>query len=453
MNSIRLFLALPCIAVWAANPAGAQTRSDRLSDEELLETVQRQTFRYFYEFGHPDCGLARERSAPALRGSTGHQGLPDIVTTGGTGFGLMAFPIAVDRGWISRQEACQRVLKIVRFLERVPRFHGMWAHWYMGDTGEVRPFSQRDDGGDLVESAFLLQGLLAVRQYFDGDQMAERELRAMITRLWEEADWQWYQNGKPWLFWHWSPNHDFAMNMPIMGFDECMIVYVLAVASPTHAVDPSLYDTGWARAKNRRAAEQGDYVDRLKIGPRNCGGPLFFTHYSYLGFSPFFKDKYITQAGYRDYADHHRAMNEYCIAWCQQQGYPADCWGLTSSDDPDNGYRAHSAQPAGDNGTITPTAALSSIVYTPEKSMACLRYLWQEHREDLWSEYGFYDAFRLRDRWYAPAHLAIDQGPLIVMIENYRTARPWKLFMSIAEIQRAMRVLRFEPTRQFSTDN
>lgn len=443
---------LGCLLIFC-NVVNAQVEPSEgsLSDDQLLELVQRQTFRYFFDFGHPDCGLARERSAPARRGTDGHAGLSDIVTTGGTGFGLMSFPIAVERGWITRDAAVQRLLKIVGFLERVPRFHGMWAHWYMGNSGEVRPFSQRDDGGDIVESAFLLQGLLSVRQYFDGNSNDERDLRDTITRLWHEADWQWYQNGKQWLYWHWSPNHGFKMNMPIMGFDECMIVYVLAVASPTHAVDASIYHSGWAIGDNDRFAGQGDYVQRLKVTPTKCGGPLFFTHYSYLGFSPYFKDKYITQAGYQDYADHHRAMNEICIQWCRNKGYPPDCWGLTSSDDPEKGYKAHSAQdgPRGDNGTITPTAALSSIVYTPRESLAFLRYLWREHRAGLWSELGFRDAFNLRLEWYAPAHLAIDQGPIIVMIENYRTQAPWRLFMSIPEIQQAMRKLEFESTKQF----
>ncbi len=439
----------PFVALVFIILAAAVNADQPLTDDQLLELVQRQTFRYFYDYGHPDCGLARERSAPAKRGTKGHEGLEHIVTTGGTGFGLMAFPIAVDREWITRDAAVERLLKIVRFLERVPRFHGMWAHWYMGDSGKVRPFSKKDDGGDIVESSFLLQGLLAVRQYFDGESDDERELRKIITRLWHEADWKWYQNGKPWLLWHWSPNYGFEMNMPIMGFDECMIVYVLAAASPTHAVDPSLYESGWTIGSNDRFADKGNYVERLKIGPNNSGGPLFFSHYSFLGLSPYIKDKFITQAGYQDYAARHRAQNEFCIEWCREKGYPANCWGLTSSDDPLKGYKSHCAEdgPRGDNGTITPTAALSSIVYTPKESLAFLRYLWREHREGLWSEYGFHDAFHLDLDWYAPAHLAIDQGPIVVMIENYRTARPWKLFMSIPEIQRALKALDFKQTK------
>ncbi|MCA9197417.1 MAG: hypothetical protein KDA87_07755 [Planctomycetales bacterium] len=445
-NIALLWLWLATGIVISAEPADVP--QGELSDQQLLETVQRQTFRYFYDFGHPECGLALERSAPALRNSAGHPGLEHIVTTGGTGFGLMSFPIAVDRNWITREQAVQRLLKIVRFLENVPRFHGMWAHWYMGDSGQVRPFSAKDNGGDLVESAFLLQGLLAVRQYFDAKNPEESELRNTITRLWHQADWQWYTNDKPWLHWHWSPDFGFEMNMPIMGFDECLIVYVLAVASPTHPIDPSLYDSGWAKETNKRMEGRGDYVQRLKISSANPGGPLFFCHYSFLGFSPYFNDKYIQAAGYRDYAERHRAMVRQCIDWCQQNGYPQNCWGLTSSDDPENGYRAHAANDGdrGDNGTIAPTAALASIVYTPEESLAFLRYLWANHREQMWSEYGFRDAFNLRLNWFAPACLAIDQGPIVVMIENYRTGRPWKQFMSIPEIRQAMEKLNFQPT-------
>ena len=365
----------------------------------------------------------------------------------------MAFPIAVDRDWITRADAVARLLKIVRFLERVPRFHGMWAHWYMGNTGEVRPFSKRDDGGDIVESAFLLQGLLSVRQYFDGDSPEERELRQTITRLWHEADWKWYQNGKPWLHWHWSPNFGFEMNMPIMGYDECMIVYVLAVASPTLGVDASLYDSGWAIESNERFADKGSYVQRLKIGPNNSGGPLFFSHYSFLGLSPYIADKYVSKAGYRDYAERHQAHNQFCIEWCRKRSYPANCWGLTSSDDPEKGYKAHCAEegPRGDNGTITPSAALSSIAFTPKESLAFLRFIWQEHRDELWTAFGFRDAFNLSRNWFAPAHLAIDQGPIIVMIENYRSARPWKRFMAIPEIQSAVKKLGFKTTKDVAS--
>jgi hypothetical protein len=373
--------------------------------------------------------------------------LPNIVTTGGTGFGLLAYPIAVERGWITRPQAVQRLVKIVSFLQRVERFHGMWAHWYDGCTGQVRPFSSKDDGGDLVESAFLLQGLLTVREYFQGEDELERQLRQQITVLWHQAEWDWYTQGQPWLYWHWSPRHAFAMNMRVMGLDETMIAYVLAIASPTHPIDPSLYDSGWAIERNERFPDRGDYIQRLRIGHGRSGGPLFFTQYSHLGLTPYLKDRYVTAAGYRDYAEHHRAMALYNHQWCRRQGYPAGCWGLSSSDDPELGYRSHQPEDGGDNGTITPSAAISSIVYTPQESMAFLRYLWDQQRATMWTDFGFRAAFNLEHDWYAPAHLAIDQGPTVVMIENYRTGKPWRWFMRNREITGALEKMGLQLTQ------
>ncbi len=432
------------LLVSAAVPIAA---AEPLSDDQLLELVQRQTFRYFYDFAHPDCGLARERSAPARRGDAGLADLEHIVTTGGTGFGLMAFPIAVERQWIARQDAVDHLLKVVRFLERVPRFHGMWAHWYFGHTGKVRPFSAKDDGGDIVESAFLIQGLLTIRQYFTQPDPKERELRATVDRLWRAADWQWYRNGRPWLYWHWSPRYGFAMDMPVVGFNEAMIVYVLAAASPTHPVPAKLYDTGWARTDPNRFPAKAHYADRLRLPEKGCGGPLFWTHYSHLGLSPYLTDRYVARAGFKDYAQRHRVMASCCYQWCRTHGYPPDCWGLTSSDDPVRGYRVHAASSDDDNGTIAPTAAISSIAYTPRESLAFIRFLWREHRQSMWTELGWRDAFNLRRDWFAPAHLAIDQGPIIVMIENHRTGLCWRLFMSSPEIAPALKRLKIERTR------
>ncbi|MEH0158046.1 glucoamylase family protein [Limibacter armeniacum] len=457
-KAISFLLFLVCAGLVSCNRAATKGNEEEsiqkmasLPEEALLDTVQHQTFRYFYDFAHAKSGMARERSEPAKRGSAGVPNLENIVTTRGTGFGVMAFPVAVERGWITRDKAVNHLSKIVSFLESCKRFHGMWAHWYDGNTGKVSTLSKYDNGGDLVESAFLLQGLLTVREYFDSNSDKEVNLRSTITRLWEEAEWDWYTNGKPWLYWHWSPDYGFKINMPIMGFDESMIAYVLAVASPTHPIKPSLYQTGWAIDHNDRFKEKGDYVQRLQIGENNnSGGPLFFTHYSFLGLTPYITDKYVQEAGYADYATHNKAMVDYCYDWCLKHGYPKNCWGLTSSDDPEKGYRVHAAEVGrrGDNGTISPTAAISSIVYTPEKSLAFIRYLLHEHGGNMWKEYGFKDAFNLKYDWYAPAYLALDQGPMIIMIENYRTGLLWKNFMKNPEIPKALEKLGLKQTKQ-----
>lgn len=419
------------------------------TDEQLLDSIQHQTFKYFYDFAHPVSGMARERSHSPIHGLRSNAyDVDETVTVGGTGFGIMTFPIAINRGWISREDAAKQMLKLTNWLyHKAERFHGMFSHWYKGSTGKTFAFSKKDNGGDVVESAFLFQGLLTIRQYFDQDNETERQIRDNVTKLWEEADWKFYCNGNPWILWHWSPEFKFEKNMPVMGFDETQIVYILAVSSPTFSVDPSIYDSGWAIDYNNRFKKEGDYINRLRIDQRNDGGgPLFFTHYSYLGMPPYFKDAYVTKAGYADYFEHNKAMALAHKTWCDSVGYPEGCWGLTSSDNP-WGYSSHAPGEKRDNGTVAPTAAVSSIVYTPKESIQAIRYFLDSHADSLWGPYGFHDAFNLKENYFAPSYLAIDQGPIPVMIENYRTGLLWNLFMKDPDIQKGIERLDFELTK------
>ena len=202
-----------------------------LSDEALLEKVQRQTFAYFWDFAHPKSGLARERSNTTF-------GYGDeVVTTGGTGFGIMAIVVATERKWVSREEATDRMLKIVNFLLKADHYHGIFPHWLNGETGKTIPFSRKDDGGDLVESSFLFQGLLTARQYFNQEIPKERELRNRINWLWRGAEWNWHtRGGMDLLYWHWSPNHGWSMNFELRGWNEALITYVLAASSPDYSI-------------------------------------------------------------------------------------------------------------------------------------------------------------------------------------------------------------------------
>lgn len=399
-----------------------------ISDEELLTLVQSQTFKYFWDFGHANSGLARERNRS---GST--------VTSGGSGFGLMAMIVGVERGFISRQDAIERWEKIFNFLEDADRFHGAWSHWIDGDTGKVRPFSQRDNGGDLVETAFLVQGMLTVRQYLDESVPRESALIDQINRLWEEVEWNWYtQGGQDVLTWHWSPDMEWAINLKIRGHNETQIIYILAASSPTHPIAPEVYHLGYARSGNM-VNGSSHYGYELPLG-RNMGGPLFFAHYSYLGMDPRnLEDQY---ANYWEQNVNHTLINRsYCIENPKNHvGYSEDCWGLTASDNHE-GYSAHS--PSNDKGVITPTAAISSIPYTPEESMDAIRHFYYILGDKLWGEYGFYDAFNPTEGWYASSYIAIDQGPIICMIENYRTGLLWDLFMSSPEIQQGLNALGF----------
>jgi hypothetical protein len=402
-----------------------------MTDEQLLDMVQEYTFRYFYDFGHPTSGLARERNTTAT------------VTTGGSGFGVMALIVGAERDFITYEQARERTSKIVDFLLTVPRFQGAFPHWLNGNTGAVIPFSPLDNGGDLVETAFLMQGLLTARQYYRADTPEEEALRTNITQLFEEVNWNWYRKQtQNVLYWHWSPNNNFAINLPLRGFDEVHIAYLLAIASPTEAfnIPPSLYHTGWAGSNYESSLS---YYGIPVIVGRGKGGPLFFSHYSYLGFDP---------RGIRDEYTNYFVRNtnqtlinyEHCVDNPYNRvGYSNDAWGLTASDDPD-GYLAHSPNNSTvDNGTIAPTAALGSMPYTPDLSMAALKHFYRNLGDEMWGPYGFYDAYNEGRNWYADSYLAIDQGPIICMIENHRSGLLWDLFMQNPEIQPALEAVGF----------
>jgi hypothetical protein len=405
-----------------------------LSDSALLTLVQKQTFRYFWDFAHPVSGMARERSNHAY-------GYGDeLVTTGGTGFGVMAIIVAAERGWISRDSAGRRLLKLVKFLSKADSYHGVFPHWMNGATGRTIPFSRKDDGADLVETSYLFQGLLCARQYFSKDNAVETELRNQINWMWNDIEWDWFtRGGEEVLYWHWSPNNGWAMNFPIRGFNECLIVYVLAASGEHYPVSSAVYHRGWAQSSFFNNGKVF-YGIKLPLG-FDYGGPLFFSQYSFLGLDPNnLTDKY---ANYWEQNKNHTLINR---AWCidnpkKFKGYGENCWGLTASDNFE-GYNAHA--PENDLGVISPTAALSAFPYTPEYSMKALKHFYFDLGDKIWSEYGFVDAFCETHNWYAKSHLAIDQGPIIVMIENYRTGLLWKLFMSCPEIQKGLQKLDFQ---------
>ncbi|HRN55485.1 MAG TPA: glucoamylase family protein [Agriterribacter sp.] len=421
----------------------ATKRPKNLSDSALLDLVQKQTFRYFWDFAHPVSGMARERSNTE---NYGHE----VVTTGGTGFGVMAVIVAVERGWITRDTAAKFMRKMVNFLLKANAYHGVYPHWLDGATGKTIPFSRKDDGADLVETSFLFQGLLCARQYFNQDNPVENEFRNKLNWLWTGIEWNWFtRDGRDVLYWHWSPNNGWAMNFPVRGFNECLIMYVLAASDESHyPVSASVYHRGWAESNFFKNGKQF-YGHTLPLG-FDYGGPLFFSHYSFLGLNPRgLKDRY---ADYWQQNVNHTLINhDYCADNPKKfKGYSDSCWGLTASDTY-NGYNAHS--PTNDYGTITPTAALSAFPYTPELSMKALRHFYYNLGDRIWGEYGFTDAFNETQNWYSKNYLAIDQGPIIIMIENYRSGLLWNLFMSCPEVQYGLKKLGFESSRiKWQTD-
>ncbi|MDP9229487.1 MAG: beta-glucosidase, partial [Bacteroidota bacterium] len=324
-------------------------------------------------------------------------------------------------------------------------FHGAWPHWINGETGKVKPFGTKDNGGDLVETSYLMQGLLCVRQYFKDGNEEEKKLAARIDTLWRQVEFDWYRNGQNVLYWHWSPTYGWQMNFPVHGYNECLIMYILAASSPTHSVPAEVYNKGWAENGKIRSTSiyNRDTLHLHHLDNHPDGGPLFWAHYSYLGLDPRgLKDQYA------DYWKENTTQARINYKWCVNnpkkfKGYGKDNWGLTASYSV-RGYAAHAPDKKNDLGVISPTAALSSFPYTSQQSMAAMKHWYNDIGDKLWGPYGFYDAFSETDNWYLPRYLAIDQGPEVVMIENYRSGLLCKLFMSCPEIQKGLKKLDFE---------
>jgi len=417
--------------------------SNALSDDSLLNLVEYRTFQYFWDGAEPNSGMARERiNVDGVYPDNDE----NVVTTGGSGFGIMAILAGIERGFITREEGYQRYTRIVDFLKKADRFHGAWPHWIDGQTGHVKPFSKKDDGADIVETAYLMQGLLAVRQYFINGSDKEKVLADDIDGLWRGVEWNWFtRGGEQVLYWHWSPDYGWDMNFPVRGYNECLILYILAASSPTYPIDPSVYHDGWARggAIDTTSGAYGYTLSLKHNGALKYGGPLFWAHYSYLGLDPHnLKDMYA------DYWMENTDQTLINWKWCSLNpkhyaGYSSKCWGLTASYSI-NFYAAHAPGESTDLGVISPTAALSSFPYTPDHSMDALKYFYYTLGDKIWGKYGFYDAFSEQYNWYPQKYLAIDQGPEVVMIENFRTGLLWDLFMSCNEVQAGLKRLGFK---------
>ncbi|WP_367916123.1 glucoamylase family protein [Leadbetterella sp. DM7] len=398
-------------------------KMERISDDALLTKVQQNTFRYFYDFAHPVSGMTRERSSTL-----------NTVTTGGTGFGAMALCVGATHKFITRTEALAQLDKIVTFLENAEKYHGAFSHWYDGNTGRTQPFSAKDNGADLVETSFLMMGLLTA-----GEFLGDVGLNRRIDALYQAVEWSFFLNGTESLFWHWSPDYGFELNLKISGWNEALVAYVLAAGSERYAIEKNSYIKGWAR---NGAFLNGNLYQgiRLPLGA-DYGGPLFISQYSFLGINPFgLSDDYMTD--YAVQCRNHTLINR---AYCMENpntfpGYGPYSWGLTASDNP-TGYAAHS--PRNDKGVISPTAALSSFPYTPEESMEALRFFYYTLGDKLWGDYGFKDAFSVKDDWYASDYIAIDQGPIIIGIENYRTKLLWTYGMKSPPVKNGLSKLGF----------
>jgi len=434
-------------------PATASTKP--MTDNELLTMVQEASFRYYWEGAESGSGMAKENIP----------GRQNIIATGASGFGIMALIVGTERKFITREESVARFVQIVNFLEKAETFHGVYPHFMNGPTGKAVPFfGHRDNGADLVETSFLMEGLLAARQYFSGDNSKEQLIRNKITAIWEKVEWDWFRQypESKFLYWHWSPDQGWVINHTLIGWNETMVTYLLAIASPTHPVPASMYYSGWANqdstgVKYRSAWGQTKdgsmYTNantyfgiKLDVGVSN-GGPLFFTHYSYMGYDPhFITDKYTNY--FKNNQNIAKINYRYCVLNPKHfKGYGENAWGLTASDGPFQ-YSADEPVPMQDHGKIAPTGAISSFPYTPEESMKALKNYYFNYGKFLWGEYGFRDAFDLTNNWCSEIYMGLNQAPMTVMIENYRTGLLWKLFMQIPDIKNGLKKLDDETKRE-----
>ena len=439
--SFPLLLFISLLSCYSSRQSSSQNNSNSNKSDTIFTAVHRAAFQYFWDGAEPVSGMARER---INMDDVYPENDKSVVTTGGSGFGVMAILSGIESGYITRQQGYERLTKIVHYLEKADRFHGAWSHWINGETGKVRPFGKKDNGGDLVESSFLLQGLLCVRQYFTNGNAAEKQLSASIDKLWKEVDFSWYRNGKNVLYWHWSPEYAWQMNFAVQGYNECLIMYVLAASSPTHTIPAEVYHEGWARSGGIKDTiiQYGHRLTLAHNGAKQYGGPLFWAHYSYLGLNPTgLKDRYA------DYWENNRNQTLINYDWCvdnpkKYKGYGANSWGLTASYSV-KFYAAHAPGMENDLGVISPTAALSSMPYTPKYSIQAMNHWYTDMKDKSFGPFGFYDAFSETDNWFPKKYLAIDQGPMVVMMENYKSGLLWNLFMSCPEVKVGLRKLGF----------
>jgi len=440
MSGAKLLVAFLAMLSLSGTSQSAHNQAVVSNDEQLLDSVQRQCMEYFWSGAESVSGLAPERIHLDGVYNMDDQ---DVIASGGSGFGIMAILVGVKRNFIEREEAVSHLERAMDFLEKSERFHGAWPHWIY-NTGKAKPFSAKDDGGDIVETSYLAQGLLCARQFFKDGNARERELAKRMDSLWRGIEWNWYRGSEKEnvLFWHWSPRHGWDMAFRIQGYNECLITYVLAASSPTYPVPPEVYHEGWAvnGEITDGPTQYGRTLAFKHQGAPEFGGPLFWAHYSFLGLDPRkLKDQY---ADYWEHNVNHVMIDyEYCLENPKNySGYGENCWGLTASYTP-TGYSGH--KPERDLGVISPTAALSSFPYSPIQSMAVLKHFYNELGDRLIGDYGPYDAFSEQVDWFPRRYLAIDQGPIVTMIENYRSGFMWDLFMSCEEVQNGLTKLGF----------
>ncbi len=394
-------------------------------DDEFLEYLQQTSFDYFWYLANPSNGLVPDRSA-----------VGSACSIAAVGFGLSAIAIGIDHGWITRNQGVARVLTTLNTFLQKPQgtnVAGMigykgWFYHFLDMNTALRANSELSS----IDTALLLAGILHAKQYFDSTNSDETAIRTTADAIFNRVDWNWMAQGTNALSMGWFPTSGFIAGNWI-GYNEGMILYCLGLGTATNPLPAS----AWNRWTN-------SYIWSTNYGQTYVQfAPLFGHQYSHCWIDfRHVADAYMNSHSSTYFENSRRAslaQRTYSIANPGQKvGYSSNVWGLTACDGP-TGYAARGLPPAGlDDGTIAPTAAGGSIAFTPEYSVPTLRYFYRQYRPRIWTAYGFRDAFNLGAQWYATDELGIDQGPIVIMIENYRTQRVWRLFMKNPEVQRGL---------------
>ncbi|HEX7117569.1 MAG TPA: glucoamylase family protein [Longimicrobiales bacterium] len=457
--SILLSIVLVCAAC-GASPGPADPADGAVSPADLafLDTLQHRTFRFFWERANPENGLVPDRWPT-----------PSFSSIAAVGFGLPAYAVGIERGWITRAEGADRVRTTLRFLWNAPQgdapagvsgYQGFFYHFLDMRTGHR--FEQVELS--TIDTALLMAGVLFCMEYFDGPDPVEAEIRALADSLYRRVDWAWMLNENGRISMGWRPDRGF-ITYDWRGYNEAMVLLILALGSPTHPVPEDV----WTTYTSTNA--WGDYYGQEHVG----FAPLFGHQYSHI-FIDFrgIQDAYMRARGL-DYFENSRratlAQRQYAIdnpmGW---RGYGADVWGLTASDGPADAtlpvdgtprrFYSYTARGAShtdvrDDGTLAPTALGGSIPFAPPQTIRALRAIRDRYGAAIWGEYGFLDAFNPTFQWtdvplkhgrvipglgwFDTDYLGIDQGPIVLMAENYRSGLIWERLRQNPYIVRGLR--------------
>jgi hypothetical protein len=397
----------------------------------FVSEVQEAAVRFYFEEAHPVSGLSQE----------GAPGWGDTSAVGSTGMGMANIIVGVHRGFVTREQGVALALKMLRFLDQKTETQaGAFAHWMDGTTGAARKFGSNGTAADLVETSFLIQGAILLREYFNGSSAEEREIGAIATRLAAEVQWPQFmvdQPTGPVMMWHWDSVVG-PGELPIRGFHEGMMPYILGIGSQTYPIPAKSFYTGWYHPQHQLGTTRTDFGIEHGLG-RGIGWPLFFAHYSHIGFDPRVI-RYKGKTYFEHFVDATKVHEAYARSRASEfKGYDT-VWGLAASTSPD-GYKAH--RPGkDDSGTIATTAALSSMPYLPDAVLNCMESMYLDYGSRIWGCYGFYNAFNPTRDWVGEKYIGIELGPIAPMIENHRSGLLWRLFMQAPEVQRALERLR-----------